>query len=110
MRGETVRVVGRKKTGTDAHGNAVYESERADVADVLVSPGATGALPGANRPDGAEVAFTLYFPKSYEGDLYGKGVEVRGKPFKVIGRPQRYSDESAPGKWNMVAEVEAVYG
>lgn len=110
IRGETVWVLDRSRTGVDAHGNALYESKRVEVEDVLVCPRPPREAPEDNRPNGAVVAFTLHFPKSYDGDLYGKSVEVRGRTCRVLGRPMRYASGNVPGRWNMAVEAEAVDG
>ena len=85
------------------------EPKREVVDGVVVCPGATSDL-DATRPNGVSVDFSIFFPKSYEGDLRGCLVEVRGVPCKVVGWPQRYADEHAPGDLNMVAEVVTVDG
>ena len=56
------------------------------------------------------VAFSVFFPKGYRADLRGCSVVVRGVTCEVVGWPQRYADEHAPGELNMVAEVVAVDG
>ena len=57
-----------------------------------------------------ETAFTLCFPKTYAGDLRGRTVEVRGSECRVIGDPQRYTEENTPGDWNLTVEVTRVDG
>lgn len=64
----------------------------------------------ATRPEGVRVAFSVFFPKGYRADLRGCSVVVRGVTCEVVGWPQRYADEHAPGELNMVAEVVAVDG
>ncbi|MBX9035035.1 hypothetical protein [Gordonibacter massiliensis (ex Traore et al. 2017)] len=110
IRGETVEVLEVSKTGVDGFNKAVREEVPVPVDDVLVAPCPAVSASEANRPDGAVAACTLYFPKTYQSDLYGKSVVVRGKSFKVIGNPQRYGDENVPGRWNLVVEVETVDG
>lgn len=100
----------RERVGADAHNDAVYERRRTEVGGVLVCPVDPADSSEGFRPDGAIVAYELHFPKSYAGDLYGARVEVRGKPFRVVGRPLRYTAENVPGKWNMRARVEEVDG
>ena len=87
----------------------VYEWET--VGNVLVAPGATADL-DETRPDGVEVAYTLYFPKGFSGDLRGCLAKVRGEEgaYAFVGDPKRYPDALTPGDWNMQAEVARVDG
>ncbi len=85
-----------------------YEWE--PVANVLVAPGATSDL-DETRPDGVEVAYTLYFPKDFGGSLKGRLVRLRGEdPYAVVGDPKRYPAHLTPGDWNLQAEVGRVDG
>lgn len=61
MAGETVTIVRRSKTDTDAHGLPIYAEVSIPVTGVLVAPGGSNepVLTGADPVDGA---FTLYFP------------------------------------------------
>lgn len=81
------------------------------VPNVLVAPGATSDL-DETRPDGVEVAYTLYLPKTFAGDLRGCRVRVRGeeREYAVVGDPKRYPDALTPGDWNMQAEVARADG
>ena len=110
MHGETVVVFDQIEVGRDELNAVVHSESPVPVEGVLVAPGAAQNIPDVNRTDGAVVSFTLYFPKDYEGDLYAKRVEVRGKSYRVLGYPQRYAPEDTPGRWNMVVEVEATNG
>jgi len=109
IRGEEVAVV-RPVVVVDELGEPAGAGEALEsVPDVVVAPGATEDL-DASRPEGVSVAYTLCFPKDYQGDLKGCSVEVRGERFRVVGDPQRYTPENTPGKWNLTVEVERVDG
>lgn len=109
IRGEQVVVIRPIETGRDSMGEPLREwVEEAPVAAV-VAPGATADL-DATRPQGVRVAFTLHFPKSYEGSLRGCKVRVRGDEYRVIGDPQPYAPQNTPGRYNRPVEVEAVAG
>ena len=75
----------------------------------VVCPGATADM-DATRPDGVTVAYTLHFPKAYEGGLRGCSVEVRGARYNVVGDPQRTTDAATPGNYNMAVEVTRADG
>lgn len=110
MTGETVIAEDFEQTGKDPYGkpeNATFESA---VSNVLVAPGATDDVIESNRADGVSVAYTLYFPNSFTGNLEGKRVKVRGEWFGVIGSPRPYNPETTPTPWNLVVEVVKVDG
>lgn len=93
MTGETVVVSTRTRTGVDPGGDEVWETTSESVDDVLVAPGSQSNAVDNVRPDGVEVALTLYFPRSYAGvGLRGATVTVRGKDYRVIGDPVRWPD------------------
>lgn len=91
--------VGRDDLGEPTFGDPVLET-----VPCVVQPGATADL-DATRPNGASVSYTLHFPKTYEGELRGCSVEVRGREYAIIGDPQRYMLENTPGAYNMAVEV-----
>lgn len=107
--GETVTVRVYEKTGRDAYGAAVKEPKEEAVANVLVAPGATADL-GEDRPEGVEIAYTLYFPKAYTGDLENADISVRGEWFSVSGSPKCYEPGFCPTEWNRSVEVEVTHG
>jgi len=99
----------------DRFGNVVrafYEQDFIDVDDVLVSPGSTSDL-DASRPEGARVALSLHFPKSFTGSLEGCEVVLPAPwagTYTVIGSPAPYIDEDTPTGWHMPVEVEVAHG
>ena len=110
--GVGVTVMRPAVVGYDRLGNPVKETASEHVADVLVVPGATKDLE-ASRPDGALVAYTLHFPKGYEGSLEGCSVELPAHwagVYRVIGAPAPYMDANTPTRWNMTVEVGAAHG
>lgn len=110
--GEEVSVCRPTEGRADPFGAASmkFDWESAEkVGNVLVAPGAASDL-DETRPNGVEVAYTLYFPKSFEGSLRGCRVKVGGKEFSVVGDPRRYPERLTPGDWNMQAEVARVDG
>ena len=117
IRGVTVSVELRQRGARDALGNEVEAyAEPVDVPNVLVQPGPTADL-DASRPEGVAVAFTLHFPKTWEGDLRGARVSLPapwewGNPYRVAGVPMRYDPQNCPPlvPWNMAVEVEATDG
>ena len=106
MKGETVTVTTRVQSGTDPGGDATYTTSTSSVDDVLVAPGSQSNAVDNIRPDGIEVALTLYFPRTFTGTLRGAIITVRGEDYKVIGDPIPYNGGLTPTRWNLVAECE----
>lgn len=105
MRGETVTVLARTKTGVDAGNNPTWASARIPVDNVLVSP-PSGSNAGGTRPDGQTVSATLCFPRSYAGPaLRNLDIEVRGAKFHVVGDPMPVDGDMKPTAWNMAVDV-----
>lgn len=110
MKGEIVTVATRQPNGKDALGNIVYEDVTTEVENVLVAPGAVDDIIGSIRPEGSEIHYTLYFPKSFSGDLENAGITVRGESLKVVGKPDCFDLENCPTSWNMVVKVGTTHG
>lgn len=96
--------VERDDLGEPTPGEPVREEVRC-----VVCPGPTAGMDAA-RPEGVTVSYTLHFPKSYEGDLRGCSVEVRGTRHEVVGDPQRTTDAATPGPFDMAVEVTRADG
>lgn len=110
MKGETVTVKTFGKEGTDPFGAPIKSEATKTVENVLVQPGACSDVEASNRPDGVSVKYTLHFPKTFDQDLEGAEVEVRGIWLKVIGRPDHYTAGNTPTAWWMPVEVGTVNG
>lgn len=110
MVGEDVYVEYKKKEGADSFGALLYSTHEELVKNVLVAPGSQRDLVESNRPDGKIVRYTLYFPKTFDGDLKGLRIKVREHYYPVVGTPDHYSAEDTPGDWWMHVEVEDTDG
>ena len=111
MIGQTVQVRFPVEGEPDWGGNvAVSWSDPVDVENVLVAPGDVAEPWDTIRPDGVEVAQTLYFPKGFSGDLRGAQVDAGLGWLDVIGQPGRYPPALTPTDWNMKVQVGRVDG
>lgn len=110
MMGETVYVEDRAQTGANDYREPVFETAERAVDGVLIAVGATGNLADSNRPEGVSVAYTLYFPKTFDEGLRGRRVRVYGEWFDVVGDPKPWRNSMTPTDWWMVAEVSATDG
>lgn len=107
--GEDVVVIRLTKRLDDLGEPVGVIEEREIVSDVVVAPGPTKSL-DATRPNGVAVYYSLYLPKSFERDVKGCHVEVRGRDYIVVGDPQRYTASNVPGNHNLVVEVTRIDG
>ena len=108
--GETVTVRTCSGHATDAFNNEVPTyAEPVEVGNVVVAPGATTGET-KQHPDGVSVALTLHFPKSYDGDLRGALVTVRGHEYAVVGDPEGYTKANVRGPWWLPVEVARADG
>lgn len=105
LKGETVLVQTRTKTGVDAFNSPIYTTSEVSVANVLVSPSTPADNISAMHPEGVRVKYMLHFPKSYTGNLQGLKIRVRGSLYDVIGSPDHYTLENTPGEWWLPVEV-----
>lgn len=110
LKGDTVIVEAKVKTGKDAHENPVYETVETTVGGVLIAPGPTTDLPDSNRPEGVTVAYSIYWPKTFNESLRGKRVKINGGWYDVIGDPKPWEYPPPPTGWHMVSEVTATHG
>lgn len=110
MRGETVIVETKSLAGRDSFNAPLYSTEQAEVENVLCAPTVSDDVIDSNRPDGAEVKYTLYFPKTFDGSLEGCRVNVRGQWLSVIGSPDHFDLKTCPTDWWMVVKVGAIHG
>lgn len=109
IQGEAVTVLAPNVECDDLGEPTYGEPEKTPVENVVVEPGSSAEL-DASRPEGAVIAYTLRFPKSFDSSLKGCEIEVRGDECRVVGEARRYTDSNVPGEWNLIAEVERVEG
>ena len=106
--GETVEIIRFEADGYDGFGNPIKrELEPEPVTGVLVAIGGQSEPSENIRPDGVKVAYTLYFPKSFTGEVDNCECNVRGHRCRFVGHSDRWP---SPNPWNMASEVENVEG
>jgi hypothetical protein len=108
IEGEAVIVEFRDEIGKNRYKAPVYKTREVEVENVLVALGPRTDLIESNRPDAVKVKYTLHFPKTFDEDLQGLRIKVRGNFYDVIGRPDHYTLENTPGDWWMPVEVGTV--
>ena len=108
--GETVYVTpaGQRDAYQDEYGDVTPSSDFIVVNDVLVAPADTSDLAAGVTENRDRRRLTLYFPKTFTGDLRGATIEVRRQKYKVVGAPVQYPSELTPTRWHLAATVEQV--
>ena len=106
IKGETVTLWDRKKTGEDAFGAPMYEEIPVMVENVLITPGASSDVVDSADLTGKTVSYTLSLPKSDANDWTGKKVTVRGEDYRTVGKAYYYTAANVPLDWNGKVMVE----
>lgn len=105
---EPVSVITVEKVLDDL-GEVIEQRETTQTVDALVCPVSTSNL-AADRPNGDKVDFRIHFKREFNACLRGAFIEVRGLRCRVLGDPQRLTDENTPTDFNLSAEVEVCRG
>ena len=107
IKGITVELKTRTKTGVDAYRRNVYEEKWITVDNVLVGePSAEDAANELNLT-GKRLAYTLGIPKGDEHDWADTEVRFYGKTWRTIGDATEGIDAMIPLNWNKKVKVEA---
>lgn len=107
LTGESIILVTRTRQGEDEGGNPVWIDDQPEQVDnVLIAPGDQTNSTSSIRPDGIEVAYTLYFPRSWAfRSLRGATIRVDRNSYRVIGEPRPYCPTITPTRWNLTVLV-----
>ena len=113
MRAPTVSLLVRRRAGAaeDPFGDASASGwgEPESVGGCLFAPGTPAGI-SADRPNGARVEATAYFPRGYAKPLRGAQVSADGVAWlSVVGDPQRLPD-AVRGRWLTYALLERTEG
>jgi hypothetical protein len=113
MRAPTVSLYVRRRGSSDAPagwGSPGEWGEPERVDGCLFAPGAPAGI-GADRPDGARIEATAYFPRGYAGALRGAQVSVdREAWLAVVGDPQRFPAGAVRCPWDVQVLLETTEG
>lgn len=110
LKGETVKLITKKQTGTDPFGKPVYKETELTVSNVLVgSPEAQDITDEINLT-GKRIAYVLGIPKGDANQWYDTDVIIRGERFRTIGKPVYGTPENMPMWWGGKVSVERYGG
>ena len=106
MKGITVTLWDKTKTGVDGFKDPVYTETAVEVHDVLVAPTSVEENVDLVNLYGRKAAYTLGIPKGDTHEWENKRVTFFGTDWKVFGIPTKGPDSLVPTRWNMKVTVE----
>lgn len=106
IKGTTVTLYEKKKTGVDAFNHPVYEEHPAQVENVLIAPATTTEIVDTLNLTGKKAVYQIAIPKGDQHTWEDNRVEFFGESWKVIGFPAMGIEENIPLEWNQKWMVE----
>lgn len=107
IKGITVILYDRTKTGTDALNAPIYEETAVPVENVLVTPLSSEEVLQTYTLTGRRAVYQIGIPK---GDTHewtaGKKVSFFGNDWRIIGMPEEGIEDMIPLSWNKKVKVE----
>lgn len=113
MRGVTVQIVVKTKTGVDGFNRPVFSETIEDVDDVLVGEPSSDDIANSLTLHGAKVLYRLAIPKGDTHDWDGTRVilpEPFGGEYVTVGIPTAGIEENIPLRWNKKVLLERYEG
>lgn len=107
IKGETVILLERTKTGEDDFGAPIYEETETPVKNVVVGSPSFEAVTQDVQLFGKRLAFILGIPKGDTHDWKDRNIIIRGQMFRTYGFPLFQTEANVPGRWNLQVKVEA---
>ncbi len=106
IKGMTVVLIDKVKTGTDPFDAPIYEDKEIPVENVLVSPTSSDDVINQIQLYGKKSTYTLGIPKGDEHDWEDKEVQFFGKKYRTFGPIIEGIESMVPSKWHKKVMVE----
>lgn len=106
LKGITIKLIEKEKTGVDEFGHSLYEENECFVDDVLVAPEQASELVTDTNVNVSKTIYNLAIPKGDAHNWKNADVEFFGKKWHVVGLPIEGIEEMIPLKWNKKVTVE----
>lgn len=106
LKGITIQLIDKVKTGTDGFGKPIYQDVPIDVENVLIGEPSAEDVTETFNVTGKHVAYTLAIPKGDENTWTDRKVSFWGKTFRTIGEPTQGIEGMIPLSWNKKIKVE----
>lgn len=108
IKGITVILCGRTKTGEDPFHAPIYTETEIPVKDVLVTPTASEEVISETQLYGKRSAYELFIPKGDTNDWENKTIKFFGQTFHSFGPVTQYIEANVPLRWNKKVKVEQI--
>ena len=106
IKGITVILIDKVKTGTDPFDAPIYEDKEIPIENVLVSPTSSDDVINQVQLYGKKSTYTLGIPKGDEHDWEDKEVHFWGKKYRTFGPIIEGIESMVPSKWHKKVMVE----
>lgn len=106
IKGITIILVDKVKTGTDPFGTPIYEDQDIEVENVLVSPTSSDDIVNQMTLTGKKAVYTLGIPKGDTHVWEDKEVKFFGERWRTFGFPTEGIEDLIPLDWNKKVMVE----
>lgn len=106
IKGITVILYEKQKTGTDSFNRDIYEEVPVEVENVLVAPASSTEILDQTNLNGKKAVYTLAIPKGDTHIWKDTKVEFFGEIWKTIGFPIGGIEDLIPLGWNQKVSVE----
>lgn len=106
IKGISVTLYEKVKTGTDAFGAPIYIEKPVKVENILVSPAQSSDLPESLNINGKKAVYILGVPKGDSHEWEDRRVNFFGQDWKTFGFTTEGIEELIPLEWNKKVQVE----
>jgi hypothetical protein len=106
IKGMTVVLIDKVKTGIDPFDAPIYEDKEIPVENVLVSPTSSDDVINQVQLYGKKSTYTLGIPKGDEHDWENKEVHFFGKKYRTFGPVIEGIESMVPTQWHKKVMVE----
>lgn len=106
LRGTTITLLDRVKTGVDAFNAPTYEEISVVVDNVLICPVSTEDITEGLQLYGKRAVYELCIPKKDTNNWENRVVEFYGQKWQTFGIPLEWMESLTPGLWNRKVKVE----
>ena len=100
IKGISVILHERVRTGTDAFNAPIYSAVAVEVKNVLVQPVTDSVITSESQMDGKLLEYELSIPKGDRHSWEDSTVEFFGKKWQTVGPVKEWIEELLPLDWN----------
>lgn len=108
IKGVTVYLTVRTKTGTDAFNAPVYSETEVAVDNVLITPLSDTEILDTLNLTGKRAVYELSIPKGDAHDWTDTTVRFFGETWRTIGMTIQWLEHMVPLDWNKKVKVESI--